>query len=321
MESRLPIRTCKNIPLQSHQDDTERQRILLLRKQRIISKLKLTKWLEDTNVLDGRLKQGLEMLTKNACAHAQSMEKPVHKEKSFVVNLKGPKFLDEMKARALERQIRSEKARNRRQTHEREKEALRFAVEEKERLLREEEKRQRIKEYWRKRGEEKDFEAKKELERTKILVQTELAKSMNRQRLLKRAMEKLKNIVNWKIQKENDANKMRLRIINKNNFVRWRIYTIRAVERRKNQLADKWCHFKMRERAFQAWEQIAVQSKMKQKKAEAHYNWCLKWTVLEQWRNLQQIIGLEKESEARREHWRSKICELMPDANDSFQTE
>lgn len=39
----------------------------------------------------------------------------------------------------------------------------------------------------------------------------------------------------------------------------------------------------------------------------------LKWKVLEHWRHLHAILQIEKETEARRERWRSKIHELVPD--------
>lgn len=37
------------------------------------------------------------------------------------------------------------------------------------------------------------------------------------------------------------------------------------------------------------------------------------WKVLEHWRHLHAIIQIEQETEARRERWRNKIHELIPD--------
>lgn len=39
----------------------------------------------------------------------------------------------------------------------------------------------------------------------------------------------------------------------------------------------------------------------------------LKWRVLDHWRRLQAILRIEKETEERRERWRHKIYELLPD--------
>lgn len=39
----------------------------------------------------------------------------------------------------------------------------------------------------------------------------------------------------------------------------------------------------------------------------------LKWRVMDHWRRLQAILKIEKETEARRERWRHKIYELLPD--------
>ena len=39
----------------------------------------------------------------------------------------------------------------------------------------------------------------------------------------------------------------------------------------------------------------------------------LKWKVLEHWHRLPMIVKLEKETEERRQRWRIKIWELLPD--------
>lgn len=39
----------------------------------------------------------------------------------------------------------------------------------------------------------------------------------------------------------------------------------------------------------------------------------LKWKVLDCWQRLPQILRLEKETEERRQRWRMKIWELLPD--------
>lgn len=39
----------------------------------------------------------------------------------------------------------------------------------------------------------------------------------------------------------------------------------------------------------------------------------LKWKVLDCWQRLPQILQLEKETEERRQRWRLKIWELLPD--------
>lgn len=75
MESRLPIRICKSVALNSYHDDIEHDRILLLRKQRIINKLKLSKWMKESNVVEGDLKTSFELLTKNIRASVQPKDK------------------------------------------------------------------------------------------------------------------------------------------------------------------------------------------------------------------------------------------------------
>lgn len=45
----------------------------------------------------------------------------------------------------------------------------------------------------------------------------------------------------------------------------------------------------------------------------------LKWKSLEHWRRLHAILKIEKETEARRERWRSKIYELIPDYSPNIE--
>lgn len=39
----------------------------------------------------------------------------------------------------------------------------------------------------------------------------------------------------------------------------------------------------------------------------------LKWRVIDHWQRLQTILKIEKETEERRQRWRMKIWELLPD--------
>lgn len=39
----------------------------------------------------------------------------------------------------------------------------------------------------------------------------------------------------------------------------------------------------------------------------------LKWKVLDCWQRLPQVLQLERETEERRQRWRMKIWELLPD--------
>lgn len=174
------------------------------------------------------------------------------------------------------------------------------------RLLDEEAKRQRIKEFWRKRREEKELEAKKALERMKYLADLEKAKAFNRERLLKQAMKKFRNIVQWKIRNKSVSAVMRRRIIFRNIFVKWRQFTIRVWEERKERaitfynrhclkmawsrwqqeylilqskqmVADDWFHLRLSERAFHAWERVTAQTRfvleIKKTQADSHFNW------------------------------------------------
>lgn len=45
----------------------------------------------------------------------------------------------------------------------------------------------------------------------------------------------------------------------------------------------------------------------------------MKWKVIERWRRLHSILKIEKETQARRERWRSKISELIPDYSPTLE--
>lgn len=153
---------------------------------------------------------------------------------------------------------------------------------------------------------EKELEAKKAIDRMKFLANMELAKTFNRSRLLKWAMEKFKNIIKWKKRNKKLCIELRQRILYRDYFQKWRKLTIRNWEERKAKadacynlhckmvawskwqeyfliiqskklLADDWYHLRLSERVFRAWNRATAQTRLvfeiKAKQADAHYNW------------------------------------------------
>lgn len=170
----------------------------------------------------------------------------------------------------------------------------------------EEAKRERIKEYWRKRRVEKELEEKKAIERMRYLANMEIAKAFNRERMLKSAIQKFKNIVNWKHRNQKVSIELRDRIYYRIYFQSWRNYTIRIWDERKAKadacynlhckmiawkkwqeyylivqskklLADDWFQLRLSDRIFRAWNCVTAQTRLtyeiKMKQAEAHFNW------------------------------------------------
>lgn len=138
---------CKNwlsshFRIKSQQDIIELQRIKLQRQQRVIAEMKLSKLLEDTDDSKSRSKDQLKFMAKNGCHNSRSKarclqiandlkdEDDDEAQKLLAKGLSAPKFLIEMQARALERELRHQKAQERRVTLDREREALRVAAEE-----------------------------------------------------------------------------------------------------------------------------------------------------------------------------------------------
>lgn len=115
----------------------------LQRQERIIADLKLSKLFDDMSEAETNLKEELKFVAKNGCQNSQSKARCLQivgklkdqedEERYLNLQAKGltaPKFLVEMQARALEREMRHQQAQQRRENLEREKEAMRIAAEE-----------------------------------------------------------------------------------------------------------------------------------------------------------------------------------------------
>lgn len=114
----------------------------LQRQQRIITEMKLNKLLDDTNEAENHVKEQLNIVAKTGCQNSRSKAKCLQiagnlkdkeddmKSELQAKGITAPKFLIEMQARALERELRHQEAQRRREALDREKEALRLASEE-----------------------------------------------------------------------------------------------------------------------------------------------------------------------------------------------
>lgn len=147
---------------------------------------------------------------------------------------------------------------------------------------------------------------KRALERMKYLADLEKAKHFNRYRQLQRGVEKLKNLIHWKRRNEQVSNTFRRRLICRIWFNRWRKFTRNVwcerkskadecyrlhclrigwsilqsfylVEHSKKLLANDWYELRLSERMFRTWHCKMIYRRMtfevKQKQAEAQYNW------------------------------------------------
>lgn len=101
-------------------------------------------------------------------------------------------------------------------------------------------------------------------------------------------------------------------------------------------VAVDWHEMKLNEKFFSSWLAQAREAKLaeetKMRHAEAHHKWHVMWKMvrggslafvvglyrfhsfqLEHWQRLHSVLKLEKETEERRQRWRHKIWELLPD--------
>lgn len=82
-------------------------------------------------------------------------------------------------------------------------------------------------------------------------------------------------------------------------------------------VAIDWHSMRLAERTLRHWDgwtrhQRCLEA-VRMRQAQSHYEWHLKWRVLDHWQRLRQILQLEKETDERRQRWRVKIWELLPD--------
>ncbi|KAH8298189.1 hypothetical protein KR018_010574 [Drosophila ironensis] len=258
-----------------------------------------------------------------------------------------PRFLQHMQERALERSVRHEQARQRRAQAEAEREAAKMALEEAKRQEDEEAKRLRIEVLKERRRQEKMAKVLKERERQRFIENQRKAVEFSRRLILRRVgMEAFKRLLQRKRENLVKSEEFRRRLYKQKAFQAWRDYTAykqrekmykakrcwetiitrRALhiwvnylhnERSKMQVAIDWHALHAMEFWFNRWYKYTAQCRMiedtKMRQAIAHHEWHLKWKVLDCWRRLPQILKIEKETEERRQRWRMKIWELLPD--------
>uniref|UniRef100_A0A1A9W6L5 Sfi1 spindle body domain-containing protein n=1 Tax=Glossina brevipalpis TaxID=37001 RepID=A0A1A9W6L5_9MUSC len=258
-----------------------------------------------------------------------------------------PAFLKNMQERAMARSIRQEQARLRRLQIEAEKEAQKLAVEEAKRLEGEEAKRLRMEAWNEKRRQERMAKILKERERQKAADNLRKAQEFCRRLLLSRiGMEGFKRLLEHRREKFRKYQELRLKLNKKRYLQAWfavhciakarrdkkadefyeSILKRRIVncwccyvemERCKVNVADDWYDFKLVEGIFRKWwghtKRMRIIEESKIKQASSHHDWQLKWKVLDCWRRLKQMLQLERETEERRQKWRIKIWELIPD--------
>ncbi|KAH8413491.1 hypothetical protein KR009_011764 [Drosophila setifemur] len=258
-----------------------------------------------------------------------------------------PRFLQHMQERAVERSVRHEQARQRRAQADAEREAAKMALEEAKRQEDEEAKQLRMEVLKEKRRQEKMAKVLKERERQRFIENQRKAVEFGRRLLLRRVgLEGFKRLLQRKRENLVKSEEFRRRLYKRNCFLSWRNYTAyknrekmikaeqcwhtilkrRALfawmlyvrdERNKMQVAIDWHALHAMEHWFGRWLKYTTQCRMiddtKSRQAISHHEWHLKWKVLDCWRRLPQILKIEKETEERRQRWRMKIWELLPD--------
>lgn len=129
--------------LKIQQDIIELQKMKLKRQERVIAELKLSRLLEDNDDSKNDIKDELKFVARNGCQKSRSKARCLQVagnlkdeaddelyEQLQAKGLTAPKFLIEMQARALEREMKHQQARERREAIDRDREEIRMAAEE-----------------------------------------------------------------------------------------------------------------------------------------------------------------------------------------------
>uniref|UniRef100_A0A182R2Z7 Uncharacterized protein n=1 Tax=Anopheles funestus TaxID=62324 RepID=A0A182R2Z7_ANOFN len=257
-----------------------------------------------------------------------------------------PKFLAKMQQRALERSQRHQEAKERRMRLEKERENAKQAAEEAKRQEDEDARKRRYREMREKRKLEKLQKIIREQERQAWIANNQIAKEFRLLKLKRFGMHSFKLLLGIRHENERRSIAYRRRYYKRKYFRKWwshtnalweskkaladglhevKLYrlTVRHwkmymyEQRSKLQVAIDWYEMRMSEKVISIWIGKTKQSLMilqgKISHAASHYEWQLKWKVFERWQRLHIILRIEKETEMRRQRWRMKIWELLPD--------
>ncbi|GAB0090946.1 uncharacterized protein DMENIID0001_057310 [Sergentomyia squamirostris] len=343
--------------LKIQQDIIEYQKLKLERQERMITELRLSKLSEEARNFKMDLKNELKQVAKTGDIRVRTKAKCLQ----IVSNLRDeedenkltaygsviPRFLAQMQERALERNLRHDRVKERRRQLEREREEEKYAQEEEKRREDEEAKKARIEALREKRRREKQEKLRREQERQTWIMNCRRANDFYRTHLLKiYGIGAFRKLLLRKKRFETKAVSFRKVYRMRVCFRKWKAYTksiwdkkhkkaeefhgvfvlrqsmrlwkeSHLLEKGKLLVAVDWYEMRLNERFFSFWlarskqEKIVLETKFKH--AEAHYCWHLKWRSIEHWQRLHAILKLEKETEARRQRWRHKIWELLPD--------
>ncbi|XP_053672409.1 titin homolog [Anopheles nili] len=257
-----------------------------------------------------------------------------------------PKFLAKMQQRALERSQRHQEAKERRMRQEKEREDAKQAAEEAKRQEDEEARKRRYREMREKRKLEKLQKIIREQERQAWIANNQIAQEFRLLKLKRFGMFAFKLLLGIRHENERRSIAFRRRYFKRKYFRRWweltnalweskkaladqlhecKLYAIAVrhwkmymhEQRCKQQVAIDWYEVRMTEKVISVWVGKTKHSLMilqgKISHAASHYEWQLKWKVFERWQRLHIILRIEKETEMRRQRWRMKIWELLPD--------
>ncbi|KDR24176.1 coiled-coil domain-containing protein 191 [Zootermopsis nevadensis] len=254
-----------------------------------------------------------------------------------------PTILNRMEERARDRESRWKLIRERKQN----------LAEVKQKKERDEKKKKEEYEKWQKIEElkenrrlEKQMEIKKKRDREKMHNLMIMASLQYKKLLMKKVMFSFKQVVALNRKLMDIAKKYYKNHLLRNYFQTWREHTQSAINLKmckatacyntvlvkkafrglfqvysesvtKNQVATDFYDLRLQEHSFIGWHHIACTEHVitvnKQELAAVHYNRKLLTRCFKRWQQLPSMMELEREKEQRKEIWRKKVQEFLPD--------
>ena len=255
--------------LKVQQDIIELQKLKLERQERIITELKLSKFVEAARISKKEIKTELKnaMRTGNVRLRAKAKciqisgnikQETTEEDHLRMLQAQGiimPKFLAKMQERALERSMKHEEAKERRLRLEKEREEAKTAAEEAKRLEDEEARKRRYKEMREKRKLEKMMKIHRELERQRMVANFKIAKEYQILHLKRLGLRAFRLVLQQRKNNERKAVSYRRKYFVRKYFRKWSKMTRQLWEKKRSK-ANVHYHRKLMKLGLRLWKEV-----------------------------------------------------------------
>ncbi|KAK9877049.1 hypothetical protein WA026_016078 [Henosepilachna vigintioctopunctata] len=328
----------------------EQQKFKLQEKEKIINELRVGIMTEEVKEFQNKSKLLIRELFQD-CKIKMAGKVPLdylptNGEKLWIKTKNAPKILQQLEKRAFDRMKYREMIRERKKLLDETKKKIHEELLEQKKYLEEEEKKKQLELMKEKRKEELIKIKMRQINKEKFLENLEKAKQQYQLKLLKYTFLKWKLTYKWSLDKKVKGDihyktcllkksintllnivemkysmKYEMADVFHRKLILGRTFNIlkeRNMERiRAMQVAEDFYDFNMQYKIFKRWhkhmskEKILTDIKMQQ--AILQYKKTIIFRSFFQWKSLPTVLKLEKVKEERKQKWRKKVWEILPD--------